>query len=115
MLCLAIIDFDHVLSQFINWLSLSTGKPTCWDPRHGHFHTWNKFQLQLHSAFQPQVIMLSRVVQAYPLSDAFPLGNCNTTLVNIMGDDGWSGKFSLAVVLHKFKLFFSQNFHELLT
>ncbi|KAG1888723.1 hypothetical protein F4604DRAFT_1674358 [Suillus subluteus] len=42
----------------------------------------------LHSAFQSRVIMPSRVVQAYPPSDAFPLGNCDTVLINVMGDDG---------------------------
>ncbi|KAG1759913.1 hypothetical protein EDD22DRAFT_781898, partial [Suillus occidentalis] len=79
----SLVDFDDAISQFINQLALSTGKYTRWDYRYGHFCTWNKFRLQLHSAFQPQVIMPSRVIQAYPPSDAFPLGNCDTVLINI--------------------------------
>ncbi|KAG1861774.1 hypothetical protein DFJ58DRAFT_871731 [Suillus subalutaceus] len=39
------------------------------------------------------VIMPSRVVQAYPPSDAFPLGNCDTVLINVMGDDGQTIQF----------------------
>ncbi|KAG2043528.1 hypothetical protein BDR03DRAFT_851704, partial [Suillus americanus] len=84
----SLLDFNHVLSRFIDQLSLSTGEHTCWDHRYGCFRTWNKFRLQLHSAFQSRVIMPSRVVQAYPPSDAFPLGNCDTVLINVMGDDG---------------------------
>ncbi|KAG2085487.1 hypothetical protein BD769DRAFT_1632797 [Suillus cothurnatus] len=59
-----------------------------WDARYGRFCTWNKFRLQLHSAFQPRIIMPSRVIQVYPPSDDFPLGNCDTILVDTMGDDG---------------------------
>ncbi|KAG1864380.1 hypothetical protein F4604DRAFT_1882085 [Suillus subluteus] len=84
----SLLDFDHALSRFIDQLSLSTGEHTRWDHRYGRFRTWNKFRLQLHSAFQSRVIMPSRVVQAYPPSDAFPLGNCDTVLINVMGDDG---------------------------
>ncbi|KAG1830798.1 hypothetical protein EV424DRAFT_1470212 [Suillus variegatus] len=86
----SLVDFNHVLSQFINQLSLSTGEHTRWDHGYGRFCTWNKFRLQLHSAFQPRVIMPSRVIQAYPPSDAFPLGNCDTVLINVTGDDGQS-------------------------
>ncbi|KAG1883753.1 hypothetical protein F4604DRAFT_1878948 [Suillus subluteus] len=86
----SLVDFTHVLSQFINCLSLSTGEHTHWDHRYGHFRTWNKFRLQLHSAFQSRVIMPSRVIQAYPPSDAFPLGNCDTVLINVAGDNGQS-------------------------
>ncbi|KAG1906697.1 uncharacterized protein F5891DRAFT_1125523 [Suillus fuscotomentosus] len=76
----ALIDFDHAVSQFIQCSSLSSGKNTRWDHRHGRFYAWNKFRLQLHSAFQPRVIMPSRVIQSYPPSDLFPLGNCDTVL-----------------------------------
>ncbi|KAG1718386.1 hypothetical protein EDD22DRAFT_983580 [Suillus occidentalis] len=86
----SLVDFDDAISQFINRLALSTGEYTRWDYRYGRFCTWNKFRLQLHSAFQPRVIMPSRVIQAYPPSDAFPLGNCDTVLINITGDDGQS-------------------------
>ncbi|KAG1809589.1 uncharacterized protein BJ212DRAFT_1279258, partial [Suillus subaureus] len=78
-----IIDFDHALSQFIRHFSLSTGEHTCWNYRYGCFSMWKKFQLQLHSAFQPQLIMPSRVVQAYPPGDSFPLGNCNNDLIDV--------------------------------
>ncbi|KAG1892914.1 uncharacterized protein F5891DRAFT_1131436 [Suillus fuscotomentosus] len=84
----ALIDFDHAVSQFIQCSSLSSGENTCWDHRHGCFYAWNKFRLQLHSAFQPRVIMPSRVIQSYPPSDLFPLGNCDTVLVNFTSDDG---------------------------
>ncbi|KAG2098962.1 uncharacterized protein F5147DRAFT_747315 [Suillus discolor] len=71
-------------------LSLLTGEHTRWDHKYRHFCAWNKFRLQLHSAFQPQVIMPSRVIQAYPPSDAFPLGNCDTVLINVTDDGGQS-------------------------
>ncbi|KAG2357121.1 hypothetical protein BDR07DRAFT_1453197 [Suillus spraguei] len=57
----SLVNFNHALSQFINWLSLSTGEHTRWDHRY--------------------VIMPSRVIQAYPPK------NCDTVLINITGDD----------------------------
>ncbi|KAG2060441.1 hypothetical protein BDR06DRAFT_979327 [Suillus hirtellus] len=81
-------DFDHTLTDFIRHSSLASNEHTCWDPKYGCFQVWNKFQLQLHLAFQPWVIMPSRVVQAYLLSNDFPLGNCNTILINGLGMDG---------------------------
>ncbi|KAG1819057.1 uncharacterized protein BJ212DRAFT_1446201 [Suillus subaureus] len=63
----------------------SLGEHTCWDPKYGHYQVWNKFWLQLHSAFQQCVIMPSRVVQAYPPSNDFPLSNCDTILIDTMG------------------------------
>ncbi|KAG1765674.1 hypothetical protein EDD22DRAFT_1014434 [Suillus occidentalis] len=81
-------DFDIALSSFIRHSSQSTGEDTLWDGRHGRFSTWNKFRLQLRSSFQPRIIMPSRVIQAYPPSDIFPFGNCDTVLVDTMGDDG---------------------------
>ncbi|KAG1891885.1 uncharacterized protein F5891DRAFT_1131466 [Suillus fuscotomentosus] len=93
----SLVNFNRALSQFINQLSLLTGEHTRWDHKYGRFCVWNKFRLQLHSAFQPRVIMPSRVIQAYPPSDAFPLGNCDTVLINVMDDDGQSSKFILAV------------------
>ncbi|KAG1722536.1 uncharacterized protein EDB91DRAFT_1240205 [Suillus paluster] len=62
----SLVDFEHTLSEFIRCSSLSSGEHTHWKHSHGHFCTWNKFQLQLHSAFQARVIMPSRVIQAYP-------------------------------------------------
>ncbi|KAG1721400.1 hypothetical protein EDB19DRAFT_1961240, partial [Suillus lakei] len=84
----ALPDFDHALTDFIHRSSLISVEHTHWDPKFGCFQTWNKFQLQLHSAFQPRVIMPSRVVQVYLPSDNFPLGNCNTVLVDGPGTDG---------------------------
>ncbi|KAG2028984.1 hypothetical protein BDR03DRAFT_988058 [Suillus americanus] len=66
----ALVDFDHAVSQFIAHFSLSNG------------------EIQLHSAFQSRVIMPSRVIQSYPPSDSFPLGNCDTVLIDVTGDDG---------------------------
>ncbi|KAG1842449.1 hypothetical protein C8R48DRAFT_679004 [Suillus tomentosus] len=86
----SLVNFNRALSQFINQLSLLTGEHTRWDYKYGRFCAWNKFRLQLHSAFQPRVIMPSRVIQAYPPSDAFPLGNCDAVLINVMDDDGQS-------------------------
>ncbi|KAG1900153.1 uncharacterized protein F5891DRAFT_1128621 [Suillus fuscotomentosus] len=71
------ITIEAKYSLFINQLSLSTGEHTCWDHGYGHFCTWNEFQLH-------------RVIQAYPPSDAFPLRNCNTVLINVMGSDSQS-------------------------
>jgi hypothetical protein len=87
-------DFDLMLTNFIHHSSLASSKYTCWDLKYGHFQVWNKFQLQLHSAFQPQVIMPSRVVQVYPPSKDFPLSNCNTILVN---DPGIGGNISMFI------------------
>ncbi|KAG0700279.1 hypothetical protein DFH29DRAFT_990481 [Suillus ampliporus] len=80
--------FDCALANFIGRSSLSSGEHTHWDPNYGRYQTWNKFRLQLHSAFQQWVIMPSRVVQAYPPSDDFPLGNCDTVLIDGMGVGG---------------------------
>ncbi|KAG1802450.1 uncharacterized protein BJ212DRAFT_1220211, partial [Suillus subaureus] len=77
----ALPNFDCSLVDFVAQSSLSSGKHTCWDPKYGHYQVWNKFWLQLHSAFQQRIIMPSRVVQAYPPSNDFPLGNCNTVLI----------------------------------
>ncbi|KAG2033212.1 hypothetical protein BDR03DRAFT_835911, partial [Suillus americanus] len=52
-----------------------------------HFQThllkvWNKFCLQLHSDLCPCLVMPSQqVVQAYPPSEAYPLGNCDIVLL----------------------------------
>ncbi|KAG2084184.1 hypothetical protein BD769DRAFT_1632983 [Suillus cothurnatus] len=81
-------NFDHSLTDFIARSSLSSGEHTRWDPQYGCFQVWNKFCLQLHSAFQQHIIMPSRVVQAYPPSDEFPLGNCDTVLIDAMGING---------------------------
>ncbi|KAG0702299.1 hypothetical protein DFH29DRAFT_999405 [Suillus ampliporus] len=81
-------DFDRALTDFIHRSSLSSGEDARWDPKYGCFSVWNKFRLQLHSAFQPRVIMPGRVVQAYPPCDDFPLGNCDTVLVDGVGANG---------------------------
>jgi hypothetical protein len=90
----ALLDFDCALTDFIHRSSLSSGEYSRWDPKYGCFEAWHKFQLQLHSAFQLQVIMPSRVVQAYPPSDDFPLGHCDTVLIDAMGING---KMSLSI------------------
>ncbi|KAG1870896.1 hypothetical protein F4604DRAFT_2017171 [Suillus subluteus] len=84
----ALPDFDCMLADFITRSSTSSGKHTRWNPRYGRYQAWNKFRLQLHSAFQQHVIMPSRVVQAYPPSNNFPLGNCDTVLIDAMGING---------------------------
>ncbi|KAG1786661.1 uncharacterized protein HD556DRAFT_1434660 [Suillus plorans] len=67
-------DFDHELTNFIRCSSLASSEHTCWDPKYGRFQPW--------------VIMPSRVVQAYPPSNDFPLGNCNTIPIDGPGMDG---------------------------
>jgi hypothetical protein len=57
-----LLNFDHALTDFIHHSSLSSGKYSRWDPKYGRLKAWHKFQLQLHLAFQLQVIMPSRVV-----------------------------------------------------
>ncbi|KAG2134157.1 uncharacterized protein EDB93DRAFT_1092883 [Suillus bovinus] len=81
-------NFNCALANFIARSSSSSGEHACWDPRYGRYHAWNKFRLQLHSAFQQHVIMPSRVVQAHPPSDDFPFGNCDTVLIDAMGING---------------------------
>jgi hypothetical protein len=81
-------DFNDALANFIQRSSQSSGEYTHWDLNYGRFHTWNKFRIQLHSAFQPRVIMPSRIVQAHPPTAEFPFGNCDTVLINMAVDDG---------------------------
>ncbi|KAG1751909.1 hypothetical protein EDD22DRAFT_981686 [Suillus occidentalis] len=64
-------SFNCALADFIAQSSSSSGEYTRWDPKYGHYHTWN-----------------NRVVQAYPPSDDFPLGNCDTVLVDATGING---------------------------
>ncbi|KAG2155027.1 uncharacterized protein EDB93DRAFT_1239317 [Suillus bovinus] len=57
-----------------------------------HFQTcllkvWNKFCLQLHSDLRPCLVMPSQQVQAYPPSQAYPLGNCDVVLLRTQNDD----------------------------
>ncbi|KAG1834896.1 hypothetical protein EV424DRAFT_1468487 [Suillus variegatus] len=60
---------------------------TVWRNDCGHFKTWNKFRLQLHSVFRSRMIMPSQVVQAAPPSEQFPLGNCDAVITqSIHGD-----------------------------
>ncbi|KAG1872583.1 hypothetical protein C8R48DRAFT_769988 [Suillus tomentosus] len=84
----ALPDFDRALADFVTRSSMSGDENTRWDPKYGRYQAWNKFRLQLHSAFQQRVIMPSRVVQAYPPSDDYPLGNCDTVLVDATAIDG---------------------------
>ncbi|KAG1742146.1 hypothetical protein EDB19DRAFT_1894975 [Suillus lakei] len=81
-------NFNCALADFIAQSSSSSGEHVQWDPRYGCYQAWNKFRLQLHSAFQRCVIMPSRVVQAYPPSDTFPFGNCDAVLIDAMGING---------------------------
>ncbi|KAG2335531.1 hypothetical protein BDR05DRAFT_978937 [Suillus weaverae] len=100
-------NFNCTLADFIAQSSSSSGEHTRWNPEYGHYHTWNKFQLQLHSAFQQRVIIPSRVVQAYPPSDDFLLGNCDTILVDATGING---KMKLPLYLSN-PLLYIQLFH----
>ncbi|KAG1901636.1 uncharacterized protein F5891DRAFT_1128051 [Suillus fuscotomentosus] len=69
----AVLDFDRALANFICHSSVSSGEHSRWDPKYGRFQVWHKFRLQLHSAFQP---------------DDFPLGNCDSVLIDAMGTNG---------------------------
>ncbi|KAG1749592.1 hypothetical protein EDD22DRAFT_981821 [Suillus occidentalis] len=64
-------NFNCALTDFIARSSSSSGEHTRWDPEYGRYHTWN-----------------NRAVQAYPPSDDFPLGNCDTILVDATGING---------------------------
>ncbi|KIJ64110.1 hypothetical protein HYDPIDRAFT_91168 [Hydnomerulius pinastri MD-312] len=44
--------------------------------------TWLKFRVQLLSVHNGRTVMPSQVVQAYPPSEKFPFGNCDTVLLN---------------------------------
>ncbi|KAG2135759.1 uncharacterized protein EDB93DRAFT_1092261 [Suillus bovinus] len=92
-------NFNCALANFIARSSSSSGEHACWDPRYGRYHAWNKFQLQLHSAFQQRVIMPSRVVQAHPPSDDFPFGNCDTVLIDAMGINGETSMYILCAYI----------------
>ncbi|KAG1884265.1 hypothetical protein F4604DRAFT_1978027 [Suillus subluteus] len=47
---------------------------------------WYKFRLQLHSDLCPHLVMPSQQVQAYPPSEAYPLGNCDVVLLRMQND-----------------------------
>ncbi|KAG1885930.1 uncharacterized protein F5891DRAFT_1132660 [Suillus fuscotomentosus] len=107
----ALFGFEHALAEFICCSPLSSGENSCWDPKYGRFQVWHKFWLQLHLAFQPRVIMPSRMVQAYPPSDDFPFGNCDTVLVDTTGIDGkTSSNLELPLCLSD-PLLYVQLFH----
>ncbi|KAL4071992.1 hypothetical protein J3A83DRAFT_4358328 [Scleroderma citrinum] len=77
---------DHQLSlvemqALYNLPNLPHGNSTCGQDIQGNMTTWNKFHLQLHSAFCSHFVERSQVVQAYPLSNEHPLGYCNTVLL----------------------------------
>ncbi|KAG2047378.1 hypothetical protein BDR06DRAFT_1031315 [Suillus hirtellus] len=58
----ALLGFERALAEFICCSPLSSGENSCWDP--------------------------NCVVQAYPPSNDFPFGNCDTVLVETTGIDG---------------------------
>ncbi|KAG2043192.1 hypothetical protein BDR03DRAFT_829170, partial [Suillus americanus] len=69
-------DFTNQLCSFIEHVNGSES----------HFQTrllkvWNKFSLQLHPDLCPRLVMPSQQVQAYPPSEAYPLGNCDIVLL----------------------------------
>ncbi|KAG2045899.1 hypothetical protein BDR06DRAFT_900040 [Suillus hirtellus] len=74
------------------------GEHSLWDGKYGCLSTWNKFRLQLRSAFQPQIIIPSRVIQAYPPGEDFPFGNCDTVLIETMRDDGQMSMYVFVLV-----------------
>ncbi|KAG2044659.1 hypothetical protein BDR03DRAFT_929799 [Suillus americanus] len=79
-------DFAAVLTEYINKMS-QHGPTMSWTHQTDSIWTWNKFHIQLVSTFQSRVVMPSQVVQAYLPSEAFPLGNCNTVLVQSSEND----------------------------
>ncbi|KAG2044581.1 hypothetical protein BDR03DRAFT_930573 [Suillus americanus] len=58
----ALLGFDLVLADFICCSSLSGGEHSHWDPRYGRFQAWH--------------------------NDGFPLGNCDTVVIDAMGING---------------------------
>ena len=92
-------NFNCALADFIARSSSSGGEHVQWDLNYGRYQVWNKFRLQLHSAFQQRVIMPSRVVQAYPPSDTFPFGNCDTVLIDAMGINGKMSTYNLCAYI----------------
>lgn len=61
-------NFNRALADFITRSSMSGGENTHWDPKYGRYQAWNKFRLQLYSAFQQCVIMPSRQAIVLKLS-----------------------------------------------
>jgi hypothetical protein len=89
-------NFGAVLMEYINDSSQNT-PTTAWTCARDSVRTWNKFRLQLHSTFQSRVVMPSQIVQAFPPSETFPMGNCDAVLVQLPGNDG---KYLTAGVIH---------------
>ncbi|KAG2127113.1 hypothetical protein DEU56DRAFT_915826 [Suillus clintonianus] len=79
-------DFGAVLTEYINDSSQNT-PTTAWTCTRDSVRTWNKFRLQLLSTFKSRVVMPSQIVQVFPPSDTFPLGNCDAVLVQLPAND----------------------------
>ncbi|KAG1867751.1 hypothetical protein F4604DRAFT_1881626 [Suillus subluteus] len=74
-------NFPNQLRSFIKFVNGSES----------HFQNhllkvWYKFRLQLHSDLRPRLVMPSQQVQAYPPSEAYPLGNCDVVLLWTQND-----------------------------
>ncbi|KAG1874853.1 hypothetical protein F4604DRAFT_1880763 [Suillus subluteus] len=74
-------NFPNQLRSFIEFVNGSES----------HFQNrllkvWYKFRLQLHSDLRPRLVMPSQQVQAYPPSEAYPLGNCDVVLLQTQND-----------------------------
>ena len=59
-----------------------------WDWNHVTISAWNKFRIQLHSAFRPRFVEKSQVVQACPPSHEYPLRRCDAVLLRSQGRYG---------------------------
>ncbi|KAG1720321.1 hypothetical protein EDD22DRAFT_854669, partial [Suillus occidentalis] len=75
-------NFPNQLRSFIEFVNGSES----------HFQNrllkvWYKFCLQLHSDLRPCLVMPSQQVQAYPPSEAYPLGNCDVVLLRTQNDE----------------------------
>jgi hypothetical protein len=80
-------NFTAVFTEYVNKMSRHDAT-TSWNSQGDSVRTWNKFRIQLVSTFQSRVVMPSQIVQAYPPSEAFPLGNCDAVLVQSSENNG---------------------------
>ncbi|KAG2116454.1 uncharacterized protein F5147DRAFT_743089 [Suillus discolor] len=73
-------NFGAVLMEYINDSSQNT-PTTAWTCARDSVRTWNKF-----------LVMPSQIVQAFPPSETFPMGNCDAVLVQLPGNDAIARK-----------------------
>lgn len=96
-------DLPSVISRYID--EASQDHQVCvWDAK-GKVSTWNKFCVQLHSSGRGRSVDKTQIVQAYPPSREYPLGNCDAVLLRRGGREFYSTILVHVIPFPKFMYF----------